>query len=237
MTKKSQARLAKDALASKAVPAARQGWVSPAAGLHPILKNTLKEARAVQLAAQITAHQKSLNETEAAFTTNTPSNNPDDAEESNNAWDKLEELYGMCARAVVAPVVLGSLSQRKDLIAFVEDKGALTARIQMFQQDILQLKAELEQIHAQHVGREGECVDPDENMKALVIGEQYMLFQQRMAACIEPTVAGILSTFATAELLQKNDLEKQAQALLDAQPVLSPEQDPNVVTDVELKML
>jgi len=142
-------------------------------------------------------------------------------------WNDLRGLYIECAKGVMAPAVLGALARRKDIIAHIRDQKGLQLRIEMFKRDILTLKNELTAIAAEHAGREGGTSDPDELMLSIQIAEKYNLFKERMTAIIEPTVAHILEIFTEAELL-----------MLDANGQLSdtglkPEQDPNVVTDVE----
>jgi hypothetical protein len=143
-------------------------------------------------------------------------------------WDDLRTLYIECAKGVMAPAVLGALARRKDIITYIRDQKGLQLRIQMFTRDILTLKNELSAIAAEHVNREGGTSDPDELMLSIQIAEKYNLFKERMTAIIEPTVAHIFEIFTEAELL-----------MLDAQGQLSdtglkPEQDPTVVTDVEV---
>lgn len=143
-------------------------------------------------------------------------------------WDELNELLLTCQQGLVSPVILGQLAQRKDLIVFIRDKAGLVTRINMFKQDILQLKKELDDIAAQHAGKTGGSDDLDDIMRANQISEQYQLFLTRMDAVITPTVGHILEIFTEAELIQQQAKVEAGQAA----PAYTPEQDPNVVTDV-----
>lgn len=197
MTKKSLNRRMKDMKTAGVAPAPRQTYVPPVATIHPIFGKKLAEIKAEQ-----------------------------PKHEEMHVWDDLNTLHVTCAKALMAPAVLGQLAKRKDIIAYIRDQVGLRQRIEMFKRDILQLQEELKAIAAQHSGREGSSTDPDEIMQSITIAEQYNLFKERITAVIDPTVAHIFEIFTEAEML-----------MLDAQGKLSenglkPEQDPNVVTDV-----
>ena len=142
-------------------------------------------------------------------------------------WDDLRSLYIECAKGVMAPAVLGALARRKDIIEHIRDQVGLQTRIEMFKRDIITLKNELTGIAAEHAGKTGGTSDPDELMLSIQIAEKYNLFKERMSAIIEPTVAHILEIFTEAELIM---LDKQGKL---SDTGLRPEQDPNVVTDVQ----
>lgn len=139
-------------------------------------------------------------------------------------WDELNDVYVKCAQGVMSPALLGELAKRKDTIKYIQDHVTFRDRIEMFKRDIEQMKKELSQIHAQHAGKTGSSSDPDELMKAAMINEQYAVFNERMVSSIDSSVNHILAIFAEAEVLQQA-----------AEAQLTPEQDPNVVTDVVVK--
>jgi hypothetical protein len=148
------------------------------------------------------------------------------AEGTVSIWDDLENMYQNCVQALASPGVIGAFSQRKDLIALVQDKQVLVARIRMLQSDTEQMRAELNAIHQQHQGKTGGSIDPDELIQAFPLYEYYQLWLQKWNANIMPTVAHILEIFTDAEI------EQQRQR---AAAQLTPEQDPTVITDVEVK--
>jgi hypothetical protein len=203
VTKKSMNRRMKDMRAAGVAPAPRQPFVPVTAGLHPLLQQRLEEVK--KQTAEIVGH------------------------DYVPVWDELENVYQKMLQGVMAPAVLGTLAQRKDLIVFVRDKKGLVTRIQMFQREILAMKEELKEIHAQHAGKVGGTDDPDVVMNANMINEQYILFGQRMEAIITPTVAHILEIFTEAEVLQAQAHGKLQTA---SESGLTPEQDPAVITDV-----
>lgn len=199
MTKKSNSRRLKDMKAAGVAPAPRAPYVPATAAIHPMFAAKLK-----QIAEEMPKH------------------------EALPVWDDLNGLYVQCAKAVMAPAILGQLAGRKDIIAYIQDHKGLQQRIEMFKRDILQLKAELTGIAAEHAGKEGSSDDPDDIMLSIHIAEKYNLFRERLAAVIDPTVAHIFEIFTEAEMRML-----QAQGKLSEQG-LKPEQDPNVITDVEV---
>lgn len=142
-------------------------------------------------------------------------------------WDDLNASFVKAHHALVAPAVIGQYAARKDIIAFVADKLSLRLRIEQFQRELSHLRAELKGISSQHTDKTGSTNDPDEIMLAVRIGEQYALFLERLESIIQPTVAHIIEIFTQAEMLMIDAQNK-------AKEGLSPEQDPNVVTDVQV---
>lgn len=142
-------------------------------------------------------------------------------------WDDLNASFVKAHHALVAPAIIGQYAARKDIIAHVVDKAALRLRIEQFQRELVHLKQELKAISSQHTEKTGSTNDPDEIMLAVRIGEQYALFLERLESIIQPTVAHIIEIFTQAELLM---IEAQNKA----NEGLTPEQDPNVVTDVQV---
>lgn len=143
-------------------------------------------------------------------------------------WDELNAQYVACAKGVMAPAVLSVYAQRRDIIAYIRDQKGLQDRIGMFKRDILQLKAELSAIAREHGDKTGGTSDPDELMTAIQISEKYNLFRERLTAIVEPTVLHIQEIFLEGEMLML-----QAQGKLSDKG-MSPEQDPDVITDVEI---
>lgn len=198
MTKKSMSRRMKDAAKSGVAPAPRAPYVPVTAAIHPMFAAKLKE-----IDEELPKHEKLP------------------------VWDDLNNLYVQCAKALMAPAVLGQLAARKDIIAYISDHKGLQQRIEMFKRDILQLKAEVSAIASEHAGKEGSSDDPDDIMLSIQIAEKYNLFRERLTAVIDPTVAHIFEIFTEAEMRML-----QAQGKLG--DGLKPEQDPNVITDVEV---
>jgi hypothetical protein len=148
-------------------------------------------------------------------------------------WDQLNEQYLNASKAITSAIVVGQLTTMKHVIPFIQDQAGLRTRLDMLKNDVAQLKSELSEIAKQHVHLTGGTNDPDEVMKAAMIGQQYVLFIERVEAAVPNTIGHIADIFADAEL-RYNAAQLAAQQPKEEEIGLTPEQDPSVITDVEV---
>lgn len=166
----------------------------------------------------------------------------------NSFWDELNEMsvryYGML-RAHAAHSVA---ARNKELMTAVQDKKLFLICLQGLTNHLRQLSTELSQINSVHAKLKGGCTDHTEVMLALELFDRYSTFLERHDAILMPTTQILtnLTTAAEQVLIQEGKTEVVDQLRIDmnefvnrrpapkAEP-LTPEQDPNVVTDIEVK--
>jgi hypothetical protein len=117
----------------------------------------------------------------------------------NTCWDDLNGIYQKCAEMLLSHTGISNYSTRKELIALVPNPQQLIADIKLLGSDLQKMNSELLEIQAQHKGKTGGTMIPDEVIESIRISEQYYLFMQRHDGVVMPTVYSILEQFDQAE--------------------------------------
>ncbi|WP_233874713.1 hypothetical protein [Paraburkholderia adhaesiva] len=120
---------------------------------------------------------------------------------ARSQWDELNDMYlkmtalmdHWITRAV--PVISNPV-----LLEQVEDKRDYSALLRQFRCDMEQLTHELTGLHALHAHRTGGTDDPNENLRAALIFERYVMWQLRHDQTLIPVVNHLLEFTHAAEL-------------------------------------
>lgn len=144
----------------------------------------------------------------------------------NNCWDSLNEIHGACVTSITeANNNLVAVYGVDGVIATIPDKVNVKIAMKGLTQDLSGFSTELAGIHALHSDRTGGFKDQDDFILSIGIFEKYKDYQMRYDALILPNAEFLLEQAGLAF----NALQRIAAGLPPE------EQDPTVVTDVEVK--
>lgn len=143
------------------------------------------------------------------------------------SWDEVNDLGRQCANLIHQDASIAQLGFQPQLVQHVRDPAQLAKNLRVLSTDLRTLHTELKMIRDTHADRSGVARDVDDNMAAIGVHEKYVLWFERHSAIIAPISTAVAAQFSEAEQLM-------TQA---AQSNLSPEQDPSVVTDVEVNVV
>lgn len=154
--------------------------------------------------------------------------NPAVENDSKQSWDDLEGIYNSCSEAlVVANNSVVELFKIPGVIDNIENRQETKVALLGLNKDIKFFSEELKKIHEVHSGKTGLIEDGEELGQCLEIFEKYHSFQTTYQSVIIPTVITLSEEVGkAAELMNKKIAEQEAVANI---------QDPNVVTDLEVK--
>jgi hypothetical protein len=116
-------------------------------------------------------------------------------------WDVLNDMYLSMTKLMdhwitrAAPVISNPV-----LLAHVREKEDYSALLGQFRCDMEQLTKELVELHRVHAGKTGGTDDPDENLHAALLFEQYVVWQLRHDQTLIPIVNHLLEFTHDAEL-------------------------------------
>lgn len=149
-------------------------------------------------------------------------------EESKQSWDDLEGIYKSCSEAlVVANNSVVELFKIPGVIDNIENRQETKVALLGLNKDIKFFSEELKTIHNNHAGKTGLIENESELGQCLEIFEKYHSFQTTYQSVIIPTVITLSEEVGkAAELMNKKIAEQEA---------LAAAQDPNVVTEVQVK--
>jgi hypothetical protein len=172
------------------------------------------------------------------------------ARQMNNSWDDVNRLSGLCRQLLLNATGLLPSIRNQQLVAQIEDKQAWGTNAHILARDLMTFTNEFQALEARHRGKQGDAQGPDENMDAIDLSTQYAMFAERYEAVLQPTVMHVIELIQHAEA-KLREIDNDAADALGVQtsaqlaavkglpsgtdplpPTLTPEQDPNVVTDV-----
>jgi len=148
--------------------------------------------------------------------------------ETKQSWDDLEGIYKSCSEAlVVANNSVVELFKIPGVIDNIENRQETKVALLGLSKDIKFFSEELKTIHNVHADKTGLIKDESELGQCLEIFEKYHSFQTTYQSVIIPTVITLSEEVGkAAELINKKIAEQDA---------LAAAQDPNVITEVEVK--
>lgn len=172
------------------------------------------------------------------------------AREVNNSWDDVNRLSGLCRILLLNATGLLPSIRNQQLLSKIDDRVAFDSNAHILARDLMVFSKDFQALEARHRGRQGDAQGPDENMDAIDLSTQYAMFTERFEAVLRPTMLHVIEQIQHAEAKLReidNDAAdalgvETSQRLAAAKglplgtdplpPVLTPEQDPDVVTDV-----
>lgn len=144
------------------------------------------------------------------------------------SWDDLEGIYQSCSEAlVVANSSVVEMFKTPGVLNHIENRQETKVAILGLDKDIKFFSKELKDIHELHKDKKGFVEDETELGKSLEIFEKYYAFQTTYQNVIIPTVITL-----------SEEVGKAAQAInkkVSEQEALAAVQDPNVITDLQVK--
>ncbi|MBB5409385.1 hypothetical protein HDG34_003326 [Paraburkholderia sp. HC6.4b] len=123
------------------------------------------------------------------------------ADKAPGQWDVLNDMYLKMLALMdhwirrAAPVLSNPV-----LLTHLGSKEEYCALLIQFRCDMEQLSKELVQLHQAHTGMTGGTDDPDENLRAAMLFEQYVMWQLRHDQTLIPIVNHLLEFTHDAEL-------------------------------------
>ncbi len=145
----------------------------------------------------------------------------------NNCWDDMNSISSQCAQLLGSHANISALAGNPIIIAALKDPSLFAKNVHVLAQDLKAMHNELVALKAMHAGKSGSAKTPDDNLEAISIYEKYMLFIERHQNVVMPTVNHLTEQIQEAiDLVAANAKEQDVG--------IPPEQDPNVITDVEV---
>lgn len=144
----------------------------------------------------------------------------------NACWDELNSMYSSMCQLLSSHSALSNFIKDKQLADAIVDKALLISNLNILTNDLASMNKELSEIHELHANKVGGTNDPDVLMSSIAIFEMYNLFMERHDAVVMPTAYHLIEQFDQAEkILAEKELNKNNLT------------DPNVISDVEFKIL
>lgn len=126
---------------------------------------------------------------------------------NDRAWDWVREVSNNVKNYISCPAVLMPMLRDEKLIASIQEQGntkRLTDLVQRLTADASSYTSRFEGLRAKHSQRNGNSYDPDDLMKSIIIGQDYMHFMSSYESVIMPTIGEILEIMDKAGLDTSN---------------------------------
>lgn len=167
----------------------------------------------------------------------------------NTVWDDLNLMAMRCHQLLASPSALLPFLNNQALMGKVENVAYLNRTAAVLAQDMGKFTTFYAGIQAQHQGRTGGSANADDHLLAVMLHNDYVVFAEQFEATVRPMIESITEIISKAETLLGAETPAEVQALDQAvanhmtgvlgviatEPGITPEQDPNVITDVEVK--
>jgi len=145
---------------------------------------------------------------------------------TNTNWDDIVHLENTTRQLIASIIYVGNQSRHPDVIQNYVNSDIADRCMKLLAQDILRMSSNFEAIAAKHAGKKGNAPTQEEYMDSVGIYQEYCSLVEEIQSVVLPTVNQLNEEIGMAkERLQNNNTDSN----------LTPEQDPNVVTDVVLK--
>lgn len=145
--------------------------------------------------------------------------------EKTAAWDDVANIHVQCCKLLISHTGLSNLIQNPEVIAEIQDKSLFTKNVHTLNSDLTALANELAGLKKLHEDKSGRASSPDDHLLSIEIYEKYLVFISRHDSVVMPTVHHL-----TEQIQDAVDRVNRKKA-----DMLTPEQDPGIVTDVEVR--
>lgn len=154
---------------------------------------------------------------------------PNLQKQEQQKWEDLEKIYKSCMDALItANNEVVALFKIPGVMENIENRQETVIALRGLNKDILFFAEELKMIHKYHEGKTGFIEDENELGTSLQIFEKYHQFQTTYQGVIIPTVISLSEAVGKAASAMQAQVNAAEQGLTD-------EQNPNIITDVEVK--
>jgi hypothetical protein len=145
---------------------------------------------------------------------------------NNTCWDDINNISNECRAWFSSVAEVSKQLLNKDLIPFYSDYKSVQINMSTFTTDLNRVTQEFLDIQALHRGKSGSASDPDELMSSFPIYEKYTNWLEHIHGVVMPIFNYLVEELgiASSALIERAKKEQ-----------LTPEQDPNVITDVIVK--
>ena len=171
--------------------------------------------------------------------------------ENNTVWDDVN-AHAMRAQQLLSSArAMFPLLDSELLISKVDNLPHLLRTAGVLATDMEQFKGFFDGLRGHHTGKTGSSTSPDEHLLAIQLFNDYTTFMQQFEANVRPMILAVAEILQVAQqklnLEQPEEAQRLTQAVSDhivnkmginivyQEPAMTPEQDPNVITDVVVK--
>jgi hypothetical protein len=122
---------------------------------------------------------------------------------NDRAWDWVYDVSSNVRNYISAPAVLMPMLRDERLIAAVQEQnntGRLADLITRLTSDSQLFVTRYHTTKEKHSARRGNSADPDDLMKSIMVGQEYMRFMSSYESIIMPTIQEILGIMDKAGL-------------------------------------
>ena len=169
----------------------------------------------------------------------------------NKIWDDVNMQSTSARRMLAVPGSVLPILKAPEIQEIIAEQGKeqlLDKSAAVLAKDVTEFSGFYEGIHKTHADKEGSSTTPDDHFTAIRIFNDYTTYIDQFNANVVPMIETVseIAGGAHAVLEQRNpEAAKRIQDEVDdymkrnglyikvVQPKLTPEQDPNVITDVE----
>lgn len=171
----------------------------------------------------------------------------------NKVWDDVNMQSASCHRMLSTPGALLPVIRAPEIQEIIKEQGKeelLDRTSTVLARDLVEFTGFYKGIRQTHEDRKGPSTDPDDHLRAITTFNDYAAYTDQFNANVMPMVEQLGEIAAGAEtvLRERNPqaadrIQGEVQQYLQdrglvvrivesPEPALTPEQDPNVVTDV-----
>lgn len=143
----------------------------------------------------------------------------------NTSWDDLNQIQAACLSTLQTHAVLGNQLLDPTLAPFYRDAKSVTINMRTMASDMDRLSKSYVTTSAKHQGRSGGSTDNNDLMESLKLAGEYAALHEDMNNTLAPS-----SIYLAEELGYAVQAREEA-----ARTNMTPEQDPSVISDVEVK--
>lgn len=171
--------------------------------------------------------------------------------ENNTVWDDLNQIAARCGQLLASPGALLPILRNDELMKHVDNMEHLNRTANVLANDLNGFAKFYSGIRAQHANMTGASTNADEHLKAIMLHNDYTVWTEQFEANVRPMIESMTEIIVAAEAkmgavspdaatqLSKQVTEHIATHLqmhvVAEEPGMTPEQDPTVITDVEVK--
>lgn len=144
----------------------------------------------------------------------------------NTCWSDLRAVQNQALEIIHANTMIAHELTDNTLIPFYENYKNVCIDMQTFAADLSRSGTTYQDIANKHSDKDGKANDHDEMMECFKISAEYAALIEDINGVMIPIVTSLLEQFGQA---------KQRQIDSRNPANISPEQDPSVITDVQVK--
>lgn len=161
--------------------------------------------------------------------------------QSHPIWDEVANLSSQILSLIASYSVSASALEVPEIAAEIKDPKSLVSTVNILAMDLKTITGDIMNLRRQHANKSGAATTPEEHMAGIQIHQEYVTFMERIEGVIQPTYQELMRQISEAEAAAREKSQAFSEKLnaslktsfdaMTAEPQLSPEQDPNVISD------